>query len=156
MISPFTFATGRILKMKTLQSHFHSILALVLLLSFSSCSGNDERSQLIEMAQRSEQSYKLYRSGDYAAAKPAILDYIKYLEAKLTDPSFKPKETCKVDITLSYARLARLEERNNGPDKESYMQKAIATCQQLQVKRGCSPEHLAGQVDATDLILNAK
>lgn len=139
--------------MKTLQTRFGSIVALALLVCLSSCRGSDDRSQLIEVAERGEQSYKLYRSGDYAAAKPALLDYITYLEGKLADPSFKHKESCKVDIALSYGRLARLEERNNGPDKDSYMQKAEAMCQQLQVKRGCSPEEIAGQVDATDLML---
>ena len=132
------------------------MLVLMLLLCLSSCNRDDDRSQIIEMAERGEQSYKLYRSGDYAAAKPALLDYIKYLEGKLADPSFRQKESCKVDIALSYVRLARLEERNNGPDKESYMQKAAAMCQQMQVKRGCSPEDLAGQVDATDLMLDVK
>ena len=153
MISRFTFWSGESVAMKTLQTRF-SIVALALVLCLSSCNQSDDRSQLIEMAQRGEQAYKLYRAGDYAAAKPAILEYIQYLQGKLAEPSFTHKETCKVDIALSYARLARLEERNNGPDKESYMQKAAAMCQQLQVKRGCSPEDLAGQVDATDLMLN--
>ena len=142
--------------MKTLQTGFRGMLVLMLLVCLSSCNGSDDRSQLIEMAQRGEHSYKLYRSGDYSSAKPALLDYIKYLEGKLADPTFKHKETCKVDIALSYARLARLEERNNGPEKDSYMQKAGAMCQQLQVQRGCTPADLAGQVDATDLMLDAK
>ena len=141
--------------MKTLQTRFH-IAALALLACLSSCNSSDDRSQLLEMAQRGEQSYRLYRSGDYATAKPALLDYIHYLDGKLADPSFKHKETCKADIALSYGRLARLEERNNGAEKDSYMQKAMAMCEQMQVKRGCSPVDIAAQVDATDLMLDAK
>ena len=156
MISRFTFRIRRPVAMKTLQTYFSRLLMLVLLVCLSSCNQSDDRSQLIEMAQRGEPAYKLYRSGDYAAAKPALLEYIQYVEGKLAEPSFKHKETCKVDIALTYARLARLEERNNGPDKESYMQKAAAMCKQLQVKRGCSPEELAGQVDAADLMLDYK
>jgi len=142
--------------MKTLKTRFHIVAALALLLCSSACDSSEDRSQLIEMAQRGEQSYRLYRSGDYAAAKPALLDYIQYLEGKLADPSFRHKETCKVDIALSYARLARLDEINNGTEKDSYMQKAMAMCEQMQVKRGCSPVDLTAQVDATDLMLDAK
>ncbi len=140
--------------MKTPQIHVPRILVLMLLLCLSSCDRSDNRSKLIEMAERGEHSYKLYRSGDYAAAKPALLEYIQYLEGKLADPSFKQKETCKVEITLSYGRLARLDERNNGTEGESYMQKAMAMCEQLQVKRGCSPQDVAAQVDTQDLMLN--
>jgi hypothetical protein len=142
--------------MKTLQTRFSSIAGLALLLCLASCNRNEDMAQLKEVAERGEQSYRLYRSGDYAAAKPALLDYIQYLEGKLADPSFVHKESSKVDIMLSYGRLAKLEQYNNGPETESYIQKASAMCEQLQIKRKCSPPDLAGQVDAADLMLNVR
>lgn len=140
--------------MKTLQTGFSSILALALLVCLSSCERPEEKAQLIEAAERGEHSYKLYRSGDYAAGKAGLLDYIKYLEGKLADPSFVHKESSRVDIMLSYARLARLEQINNGTEQASYMQKAVAMCEQLQVKRQCSPLDMAAQVDVADLMLS--
>jgi hypothetical protein len=142
--------------MKTLQIGFNSIIALALLVCLSSCDRAEEKAQLKEAAERAEQSYRLYRSGDYAAGKSALLDYIQYLEGKLADPSFVHKESSKVDIMLSYGRLARLEEINNGTEKESYMQKAVAMCEQLQVKRKCSPLDMAAQVDVADLMLSGR
>lgn len=142
--------------MKKFQTRFSHVAALALLLCCSSCDRAEDKAQLKEVAERGEQSYRLYRSGDYAAAKPALLDYIHYLEGKLADPSFVHKESSKVDIMLSYGRLARLEQNNNGPERDGYMQKAAAMCEQLQVKRRCSPQDLAAQVDAADLMLTVK
>ena len=92
---------------------------------------NDEMSELAEMVERGERSYKQYRTGDYGTAKAALLDYISYLESKLEDRSFVHIETAKLDIMTNYARLAKLEEKNNGPEKEAFMQKAIAICMQV-------------------------
>jgi hypothetical protein len=50
----------------------------------------------------------------------------------------------------NYARLARLEQRYNGPDRDMYTQKAIAMCQQLKMKRKCTPLDLEAHVDAID------
>jgi hypothetical protein len=147
---------GELLEMKTLQTGFGSIVALALLVCLSSCERAEDKAQLKEAAERGEQSYRLYRSGDYAAGKTALLDYIHYLEGKLADPSFVHIESSKVDIMLSYARLARLEERNNGPEREAYMQKAVAMCEQLQIKRKCSPLDMAAQVDVADLMLSGR
>jgi hypothetical protein len=53
---------------------------------------------------------------------------------------------------LSYARLAKLEEKNNGSEKETYMQQAEAKCQQLKIKRTCSAQELLAQVEAADAV----
>jgi hypothetical protein len=142
--------------MKILQTGFSSIVVLALLVCLSSCERAEDKAQLKEAAERGEQSYRLYRSGDYAAGKSALLDYIHYLEGKLTDPAFVHKESSRVDIMLSYARLARLEEINHGTEKELYTQKAVAMCEQLQVKRQCSPLDMAAQVDVADLMLSGR
>jgi len=132
------------------------ITAFALLLCLSSCSRSEDMAQLKEVGERAEQSYRQYRTADYATAKAALLDYIHYLEGKMAEPSFVHVESSKADIMMNYARLARLEERNNGAERESYMQKAIAMCEQMKVKRNCSPLDLEAQVDATDLMLQIK
>jgi hypothetical protein len=138
-------------------NRFLVVIGLPLLLCFSSCGRSEkEMAQLQEVGERAEQSYRQYRTADYATAKAALLDYIHYLEGKMADPSFVHVESSKADIMMSYARLARLEERNNGPEREAYLQKAMAMCEQMKVKRNCSPLDLEAQVDATDLMLQVK
>ena len=138
-------------------NRFSVVIGLALLLCFSSCGRNEkEMAQLQEVGERAEQSYRQYRTADYATAKAALLDYIHYLEGKMAEPSFVHVESSKADIMMSYARLARLEERNNGTEREAYMQKAMAMCEQMNVKRNCSPLDLEAQVDATDLMLQVK
>ena len=143
--------------MKRLQNCLSSVIVLAVLFCVSACKRNDaDTAQLKEAAQRGEQSYRQYRSADYAAGKAALLDYIRYLEGKLADPAFSNGEAAKSDIMLSYARLAKLEEMNNGPEKDSFTQRAVAACQTLKRKRDCSPEDLRGQVDGLDALLPAK
>ncbi len=79
-----------------------------------------------------------------------MLNYIQYLKGKLADPKFVHVESSKSDIMTNYARLAKLEQRYNGPDKEMYTQKAIAMCEQLKMKRNCTPLDLEAHVDAID------
>jgi hypothetical protein len=123
---------------------------LALLVFLSACGSTEYKAQLQQAAERGEYAYRQYRTGDYATAKSALLDYIRYLEGKIADPSFVHAESAKSDIAMNYARLARLETQNNGPDRDAYMQKAIAMCEQMNVKRNCSPLDLEAQVDAMD------
>ena len=142
--------------MMRLLIRFASVATFTLVLCVSSCNSGEDRAQLKEAATRGEYSYRQYRTGDYATAKTALLDYIHYLEGKMADPTFVHVESSKADIMMNYARLARLEEKNNGPERESYMQKALAMCEQMKVKRNCSPLDLEAQVDAMDVMLQAK
>lgn len=112
--------------------------------------------ELKEAAEHGENAYRQYRTGDYATAKEALLNYVRYLEGKVADPSSTLGETAKADLMINYARLAKLEERNNGPEREVYMQKAVAMCQQLKVQRKCSPIDMEAQIGAIDDMLQVK
>jgi hypothetical protein len=142
--------------MKTLQACFSRILALALLLCFSACSTQVDMAELKEAAERGEYAYRRYRTGDYATAKAALLDFVHYLEAKVADPKSTLGETAKADVMITYARLAKLEGRNNGPEREAYMQKAIAMCQQLKIERKCSPLDMEAQVGVIDDMMRPK
>lgn len=126
-----------------------AIILLALALSVLTCKGNDD---LREVGLRGEEVNKLYRTADYATAKAALLSFISDLEGRLSDAANPNAETYKADIVLSYARLARLEEKNNGSDKETYMQQAMSKCQQLKIRRTCSAQELRAQVDAADAL----
>lgn len=136
--------------MKVLRFRANSAIVVALVLCFSACTSSEETAQLKEAAERGEQSYRQYRTGNYDTAKNAVLNYIQYLEGKLADPSFVHVESSKSDIMTNYARLARLEQKYDGPDREVYTQKAIAMCQQLKMKRNCTPLDLEAHVDAID------
>jgi hypothetical protein len=49
-------------------------------------------------------------------------------------------------------RLAKLEEKNNGPEKDAFMSKAVEMCQKQQIKRSCSDHELRAQVDFADAL----
>lgn len=131
---------------------FVVMLILALSLSVSSCKERENFRTLKEAADKGSESYKQYRTGDYRTAKAALLDYIRYLEEQMRDPAYAHAETAKSDIMTSYVRLATLEERNNGAEKENYMQRAVAQCQQLQIKWDCAPEALRKRVDGIDAL----
>lgn len=99
-----------------------------------------------------EEVTRLYRTADHETAKAALLSFIRDLEGRLSNPANPNAETYKADIVLSYARLAKLEERNNGSEKETYMRQAEAKCQQMKIKRTCSARELRAQVDAADAL----
>jgi hypothetical protein len=138
--------------MKSLRFCSSNAIVLALVLGVSACTSSESTAQLKEAGERGEQSYRLYRTGDYDTAKNAVLSYIQYLESKLADPKFVHVESSKSDIMTNYARLARLEQKYNGPDKDMYTQKAIAMCQQLKMKRNCTPLDLEAHVDAIDVM----
>ena len=118
-------------------------------MSVLTCNGDED---LRETARRGEEVYRQYRTADYDTAKAALLTYIVDLEGRLSDPSTPNAETYKADVMLSYARLAKLEEKNNGSEKETYLQQAAAKCEQLKIKRTCSTQELRAQVDAADAL----
>lgn len=127
-------------------------LILALALSGISCKERENLRILKDTADRANQSYKQYRTGDYVTAKAALLDFIRYLEEQMRDPSYAHFEAAKSDIMTAYVRLAKLEEKNNGAEKESYMQQAVGTCQQLKIKWDCSPQTLRKRIDDFDAL----
>ena len=136
-------------KRRSTATCWKAIITLALALSVLTCRGNTD---LQETALRGEKVYQQYRTADYATAKAALLSFIRDLDSRLSDPSNPNAETYKADIVISYARLAKLEEKNKGAEKETYMQQAAAKCQQLKIKRTCSAQELRAQVDAVDAL----
>lgn len=134
-------------KLRSTAPYLKAIVTLALAISFLTCKGNDD---IRETALRGEQVYRQYRTDDYPTAKAALLNFIRDLENRLSVPSTPNAETYKTDIMLSYVRLAKLEETNNGSQKEYYMQQAMAKCQQRKIKRTCSADELRSQIDAVD------
>lgn len=128
--------------------YWRTCLTLALALSIVTCRGD---SDLREMAQLGEETYKQYRTADYPKAKEALLGFIRELEGRISD-SNPNSGTYKADIMFSYARLAKLEEKNNGPEKENYTQKAISYCQQLKHRGSCSAQELRAAVDRMDTV----
>ena len=128
------------------------IVLIALALNGISCKDRENLRTLKETSDRANQSYKQYRTGDYATAKAALLDFIRYLEEQMRDPSYAHIEAAKSDIMTAYVRLAKLEEKNNGAEKESYMQQAVARCQQLKIKGDCSPQTLRKRIDDFDAL----
>lgn len=131
-------------------SYWKIIVTLALAMIVLACDKGHE--ELQGTALRADDVYRQYRTADYVTAKTALLSFIRDLEARLKDPSTQNAETYKSDIALSYARLAKLEEKNNGSEKETYMQQATAQCQQLKIKRTCSAQELRAQVEAADAL----
>jgi hypothetical protein len=127
------------------------IVGFVIVMSVLSCTEEDANMRsLREAAARGNKSYKEYKNGDYPTAKAALLDYVRYLEEKLQDPAYPHAAMAKVDLTISYVRLAKLEEKNNGPGKEKYMQQAALWCERMEIKKTCSVEELHKQTEWSD------
>jgi hypothetical protein len=104
-----------------------------------------------EAAVRGDSTYRQYRTADYVTAKTALLEYIAFLDkAATSDPD--QSGTYDSDVMVSNVRLAKLEEKNSGPDKERYMTAASARCGKLKIKRDCSPESLRRSVDQIDTV----
>lgn len=125
------------------------IIVLAVALNVLSCKDAGVQT-LQEAAAKGNEAYKQYQTADYATAKAALLDYVRYLEGRLADQSDPNHEVYKSDIVTSYGRLAKLEEKNNGPEKETYMQQATNWCQQLKIKWNCSAPELRKRIDGSD------
>ena len=128
-----------------------SLSALAVLLVSACKSSNDK---LAESAARGNAVYKQYKTSDYQTAKAALLDYIKFLDqATASDPKFANMNN--EDALLSYLRLAKLEQNNNGSDEARYMAEAISRCEKGPIKdkgNGCSASALRAMVDKVDAI----
>ena len=126
-----------------------SVLAVWLV---SACKSSNDK--LAEAAARGNAAYKQYKTADYQTGKAALLDYIKFLdETTASNPQFANMNN--EDATFSYLRLAKLEQKNNGPDEGRYMAEAISRCEKGSVKdkgNACSPGALRAMVDKVDSI----
>jgi hypothetical protein len=127
-------------------------LSLLAVLLVSACKSSDDK--LAEAAARGNAAYKQYKTSDYQTAKAALLDFIKFLDQlTASDPRFA--NMCNEDATLSYLRLAKLEQKNNGSDEARYMAEAISRCEKGSVKdkgTSCSAVALRTMVDKVDAI----
>jgi len=126
-------------------------IALIVLPGLFACNGNDGLKETAELAQLANESYKQYRTADYPTAKSALLKFISELERRMpTDPVAPGRDMYLGDISISYVRLAKLEEKNNGTEKEKYMKQAVAVCQQKKLTPSCSPEEMRKKIDDFD------
>ena len=124
-------------------------LLLITVLLQITCA-KSERQKLGEAAARGEYSYKQYKTADYATAKAALLDFIEFLKGLLASPSTESR-TYNADVMFSYLRLAKLEEKHAGTDKEKYMAQATLFCEQAKFKNGdCTYEKMRKAVDLMD------
>ena len=135
-------------------------IKVVLLLGFNvvTCSGclwrgenNSGKQKLAEAASRGDHVYRQYHDADHAAAKAALLEHVRFLDQLGAESSEQGKGPYAVDAMISYVRLAKLEEKNNGIGKAEYMREAAARCERLKQKWGdCSVERLRRQADQMD------
>ena len=133
--------------------HLTRLISLSVLLAsllFAGCKSSP--GNLPDATARGEAAYRQYKNSDYATAKGALLDYITFLDRFAdTDPTLS--NTRMADAMVSYVRLAKLEEKNHGPDAAHYMTEAVSRCGKLNVKMGnCSPESLRTSVDRIDTV----
>lgn len=129
-----------------------SVLLMVLILFLSGCNRDRGLEELRVLSQQADRANQQYRAGDYPTAKAALTDFVRELERRLEDPETINGETIKADLMIHYVRLAKLEEKNNGSEKDAFMNRAAANCQLLKIKRTCSLEEMRAQVDAIDAL----
>ncbi|HZS45020.1 MAG TPA: hypothetical protein VFC63_07960 [Blastocatellia bacterium] len=100
-------------------------------------------------AAKSRETFRLYRTADYATAKHALLEDIRRND-QLSGKCRKPN-MFSADVIMDYARLAKLSEKNNQPGSQEYMQQAIDRCSELKSRYlVCSESYLRGEVERTD------
>jgi hypothetical protein len=107
-------------------------LLLIIALLQITCA-KSEGQKMAEASARGDYSYKQYKTADYATAKTALLDLIEFLKRLIASRSAESR-TYTIDVMISYVRLAKLEERHGGTDKEKYMAEAALVCKQLNGK----------------------
>lgn len=136
--------------MKRSSIRFLATIILATLFGLTACNRHADLKALVKIG---NDAYRQYRTADYPTAKAAMLNFISELERRMpTDPAAPGIDMYRSDISVSYVRLAKLEEMNNGSEKENYMQKAVAICQQKKRKLDCSPEGLRKTVDDFDAL----
>lgn len=106
---------------------------------------------LIESANRNQQTYTLYCNADYATAKAALLDHIRFLDRQNMKADLPNANSHAVDAMIFTVRLAKLEEKNGSADKAKYMQDATTRCTKLQQPwQSCAENILRYNVDQMD------
>ena len=105
------------------------------------------------IASLSKDVYRQYHTAEYVEAKAALLDHIRELERADAESVHQNNNPYAVDTMISYVRLAKLEEKNDGDGKAEYMREAWVRCERLRLKWGdCSEEVLRSSVDKMDSI----
>ncbi|HBB97050.1 MAG TPA: hypothetical protein DC054_16865 [Blastocatellia bacterium] len=106
---------------------------------------------LKESARRGDEAYRKYRTADYQTAKAALQDYLQFLDKISDDPN--GGDMARTDAEITCVRLAKLEEKNHGPDETKYMKEAVARCEKRDLKfRGCAEDYLRKDVDRMDQV----
>lgn len=141
------------MKAKTLKVGLPLFIALVSGFAIFSWSGKTSSAQqkLAESIKQSEFVFEQYFSADYATAKEAMLHEVRRLDQLSAESERPSRNPYAVDAMIWYARLAKLEERNNGHEKGEYLQEARSRCEKLGWA-DCSEERLRSDVDRTDTI----
>ena len=105
-----------------------------------------------EAARRGEESYRAYKTADYATARAALLDFAQWLDKASSDPN--ATDAVRDDAVLSYVRLAKLEEKEgHTAEQTAYMKQAVARCQsKKQQMGGCAEERLRRITDQVDQV----
>jgi hypothetical protein len=103
-----------------------------------------------ESSRRGQEAMRQYRTADYKTAKSALLDYLQYEDQLTSDPD--GGDMARQDAMYTCVRLAKLEEKNHGPDQASYMKEAVARCQKLKFTGRCSEDDLRKLVDQLDAV----
>ncbi len=69
---------------------------------------------------------QLYKKGDYAAAREALLEYVKIVEEVSAKPEYGDPKIMRTDLALTFTRLALLEEANGHNDEaKKFMNRAL-------------------------------
>src|SRR6184192_2413565 len=99
------------------------LLILTLLFTAWSCnrSMDKQRAQGEQDSNRTRQAYQQYCTADYMTAKAALIDFAHYLEQRISSEPPDKVVVYKQDLTFTYVRLAKLEEKNKGSEKATFM-----------------------------------
>ena len=114
---------------------------------------NDRAMQVMEeSSRRGREAMRQYRTADYQTAKSALLDFLQYEDKLTSDPN--GGDMARQDAMITCVRLAKLEEKNHGPEQATYMKEAIARCQKFKYTNRCTEEDLRKTVDQMDAVSN--
>ena len=133
------------------------ITALILFVSVLGCAckqqsaANHWQEAEKESIRRGNEARSKYRSGDYQAAKSALLDLLQFLD-KVSYPPNAPNEF-REDAMLTCLRLAKLEERQgHDAEKATYMKQAVTRCESFPLKGKCDEDNLRELIDRLDAL----
>ena len=104
-----------------------------------------------ESSRRSHEVLQKYRTGDYQIAKPALQDYLQFLD-KASYPPNAP-DMYRADAMITCVRLAKLEEKEgHSAEQAAYMKQAVAWCERGTLTAKCNDEALRKEVDCLDAL----